>query len=183
MTNPSDLTIEEWELEHARCSELLELVRQLNQRDWFTFTAEWHASSHVLVALYGVEIVGFLRFVLQDIGPDMDCPPIQWKGKNLREAKVLAFGVLPLQRRQGIGRKLQEALRQRAQLLDCYQIRSHSSGENLANHQLKLSLGYGVQPVVRGDDRRGVYFILPLRPPITAVAGHQLSAEKTVWTG
>jgi GNAT superfamily N-acetyltransferase len=164
MNNPSDdIKTEDWDIQHARWSELLELVSQLNQRDWFTFTAEWHASSHVLVALHGAEIVGFLRFVVQDIGPDMDCPAVQWKGKNLQEAKVLAFGVPALQQRQGIGRKLQESLRQRAQVLDCYQIRSHSSGENLANHQLKLSLGYGVQPIVRGEDRHGVYFILPLR--------------------
>lgn len=163
LTNPTAITIEEWEPRHARWLELLELVTQLNQRDWFTFTAEWHFSSHVLVARRNAEIVGFLRFVLQAIGPDTDCPPIQWEGENLREAKVSAFGVLPTQRRQSIGRKLQEALRQRAEALGCYQIRSHSSGDNLANHQLKLSLGYGVHPVIRGDDRRGVYFILPLR--------------------
>src|SRR6266542_1125314 len=118
MSNPSeDITIEEWSIQHARWSELLELVSQLIQRDWFTFTAAWHASSHVLVALHGAEIVGFLRFVVQDIGPDMDCPAVQWKGKNLQEAKVLAFGVPSLQRRQGIGRKLQEALQPRARVL------------------------------------------------------------------
>src|SRR5688500_11949064 len=115
MTNPTDISIDEWESSHPRWSELLELVAQLNQFDWFTFRAEWHQSSHMLVAQLNSEIVGFLRFVLQDIGPDADCPPIQWKGKNLREAKVIAFGVPPTQRQQGIGRKLQEALRQRAQ--------------------------------------------------------------------
>jgi len=160
--NPTDLTIEEWDLQHPRWSELLDLVSQLHQSDWLTFTAEWHVSSHVLVALRRSALVGFLRFVSQEIGPDSDCPAIQFQGKNLQEAKALAFGVLPLQRRQGIGRKLQEALRQRAQVLGCYQIRSHSSGDNLANHQLKLSLGYGIHPILRGEDRRGVYFILPL---------------------
>jgi GNAT superfamily N-acetyltransferase len=163
LTNPPEITIEQWESQHARWLELIALVTRLNQMDWFTFTAVWHSSSHVLVAQRNVETVGFLRFVIQDIGPDMDCPPIQWKGENLREAKVIAFGVLPTQRRQGIGRKLQESLRQQAQALGCYQIRSHSSGDNLANHQLKLSLGYGAHPITRGDDRRGVYFILPLR--------------------
>jgi GNAT superfamily N-acetyltransferase len=161
--NPSSITIEEWEPQHARWIELLALVNELNQMDWFTFTADWHSSSHVLVARRNWEILGFLRFVVQDIGLDMDWPPIQWKGENLREAKVIAFGVLAAQRRQGIGRKLQEALREQAQALGCYQIRSHSSGDNLANHRLKLSLGYGVHPIIRGEDRRGVYFILPLR--------------------
>lgn len=162
LTNSTDITIEEWKSQHARWSELLALVSQLDQMDWFHFAAEWHASSHVLVALRGSSILGFLRFVIQPIGPDMDCPAVQWKGEGLREAKVIAFGVLHEQRRQGIGRKLQEALRERAQDLGCYQIRSHSSGDNLDNHQLKLSLGYGVHPIVRGEDRRGVYFILPL---------------------
>jgi len=141
LKDTSDITIEEWDLQHARWSELLALVTELSQKDWFTFTAEWHSSSHVLVAQRNSEIVGFLRFVLQDIGPDTDCPPISWKGQNLREAKVIAFGVVPGLRRQGIGRKLQESLQQHAQILGCYQIRSHSSGDNLANHQLKLSLG------------------------------------------
>ena len=163
MTNPTDLTIEEWDLQHPRWAELLELVRQLDQNDWFTFTAEWHTSSHVLVALRRSTIAGFLRFVCQEIGPDTNCPAVQFQGQTLQEAKVLAFGVLPLHRRHGIGRALQEALRQRARALGCYQIRSHSSGDNSENHQLKLSLGYGVLPILRGEDRRGVYFILPLR--------------------
>jgi len=163
LIQPNEITIEEWKPEHPRWQELLVCVRQLHQSDWFDFTAERHASSHALVAQRGVEIMGFLRYVVQEIGPDMDCPPIQWKGETLREAKVIAFGVIPTQRQQGIGRKLQEALRQEAQELGCYQIRSHSSGDNLANHQLKLSLGYGVHPIIRGEDRRGVYFILPLR--------------------
>ena len=162
-TNAAMITVEEWDSHHARWSELLTVVTQLQQNDWFTFTAEWHYSSRVLVAQRGTEIMGFLRFVVQEIGPDTDCPPVEWKGENLREAKVIAFGVLPAQRGQGIGCKLQEALRQQAEALGCYQIRSHSSGDNVANHRLKLSLGYGVHPIVRGDDRRGVYFILPLR--------------------
>ena len=162
-TNPNHILIEEWNPQHRRWSELLTLVNQLNQNEWFTFTTEWHISFHVLVAQRDSEIVGFLRFVIQNIGPDTDCPSVVWKGENLREAKVIAFGVPPSQRRQGIGRRLQEALRERAQELGCYQIRSHSSGDNLENHQLKLSLGYGVHPIIRGEDRRGVYFILPLR--------------------
>jgi GNAT superfamily N-acetyltransferase len=161
--NPADIIIEEWTPQNARWSELLALGTQLHQIDWLDFTAEWHSSSHVLVAYRNSELLGFLRFVIQEIGPDTDCPPVEWRGEKLREAKVIAFGVLPAYQRQGIGRSLQEALRERAQDLGCYQIRSHSSGDNIANHHLKLSLGYGVHPIVRGDDRRGVYFILPLR--------------------
>ena len=159
----NEIIVQEWKPDHQRWPELVAFVTQQSQRDWLTFSADWHASSHVLVALHNTEIVGFLRFVLQDIGPDADCPPVQWNGENLREAKVLAFGVLPAHRRQGIGRTLQEALGQQARALGCYQIRSHSGGDNRENHQLKLSLGYGVHPIVRGNDRHGIYFILPLR--------------------
>ena len=109
-------------------------------------------------------LAGFLRYVIQPIGPDMDCPPVQHQGADLLEAKVLAFAVDKPYQRQGIGRQLQEALMERARAQGCHQIRSHSSGDNRENHQLKLSLGYGVHPIVRGDDRRGVYFILPLQP-------------------
>lgn len=83
-THPVDITIEEWDAEHPRWSE------------WLNFTAEWHTSSHVLVALQHAEIVGFLRFVVQDIGPEAHCPPVQWNGETLTEAKVMAFGVPPV---------------------------------------------------------------------------------------
>ena len=160
---PADITIEEWDAEHPRWSELLHLVTELSQMEWLAFTAEWHTSSHVLVARQEAEIVGFLRFVVQAIGPEADCPPVQWNGETLTEAKVIAFGVSPARRRQGVGRKLQASLQQSAQSKGCYQIRSHSSGDHPENHRLKLSLGYGVHPVIRDGDRGGAYFILPLR--------------------
>jgi len=39
----------------------------------------------------------------------------------------------------------------------------HSSGDHQANHPLKLSLGFAVHPILRGEDRWGVYFVMPLR--------------------
>jgi hypothetical protein len=69
LNNPTDITVEEWHPDHMRWSELLALVTELNQMDWLNFTAEWHHSSHVLVALCSSEILGFLRFVIQDVGP------------------------------------------------------------------------------------------------------------------
>ena len=41
-------------------------------------------------------------------------------------------------------------------------MRSHSSRNNRENHRLKLAMGFGVHPVLRGDDREGVYFMMPL---------------------
>ncbi|MCC6168141.1 MAG: GNAT family N-acetyltransferase [Caldilineaceae bacterium] len=159
----ADLVIEEWGPTHPRWDELLTVVAELQQTRWLTDRYDWHRSSHFLVAIRGNAITGFLRFVTQTIGPDAECGPVSLDGVALLEAKILAFGVLPVYRRQGIGRALQEACVRRAAQLNCYQVRSHSSGDNIANHQLKLAMGFGVHPIIRGDDRRGVYFVLPLR--------------------
>lgn len=156
------LTIEEWSSTHPRWNQLMDVVAEQGQSDWVAATWEWHHSSHMLVAQQDAEILGFLRFVVQEIGPGSDCPPVQLDGQTLHEAKVLAFAVREAHRRRGIGRALQERLIVEAKALGLFQIRSHSGGNNVANHQLKLAMGYGVHPIVRGDDTRGAYFILPL---------------------
>jgi GNAT superfamily N-acetyltransferase len=143
-----------------------ELGLQLGQTNWLAFRAEWHLGSHLLVAMADGQVVGFLRFVLQSIGPDMDCPAVVVKGVALIEAKIMAFGVAQERRRQGIGRKLQAAAIDHARTLGCYQVRSHSGGESDANHQLKLAMGFAIHPIVRGEDRQGCYFLLPLRSQI-----------------
>ena len=159
------VTIAEWDRGHGRWPELMQLVAELGQSAWVSFAADFHRSSHLLVATHEQAVAGFLRFVVQEIGSDDGRPAVTFHGRPLTEAKVLAFGVVPAYRRQGIGRALQLAAIDHATRLGCYQVRSHSSGYNTANHRLKLSLGFGVHPVVRGDDTAGVYFILPLRRP------------------
>ena len=62
-----------------------------------------------------------------------------------------------------IGRALQEAALRLSKELGCYQLRSHSSGDKTANHQLKLAMGFALHRIVRGEDRLGGYFIMPLR--------------------
>jgi GNAT superfamily N-acetyltransferase len=163
--NAETLTVAEWRPQHARWGELLAVVEGLGQTNWIGATAPFHRATHVLVATVGDAIAGFLRFVVQEIGPDADCPPVRLGEQTLTEAKVLAFGVAPAFRRRGIGRTLQVAAIEHAERQGCYQVRSHSGGTNTANHQLKLSLGFGVHPIVRGQDVAGVYFILPLRRP------------------
>jgi len=160
------LVIEEWSENHSRWADLMQTIAEQKQTNWATFNADFHRSSHILVATQGEVIAGFLRYVLQEIGPDMGCPSLKLRGKSLIEAKILAFGVKETQRRQGIGRALQaEALRQ-ARQQGCYQVRSHSSGYSQANHQLKLSMGFAVHPFVDGDDDRAVYFVRPLHQEI-----------------
>lgn len=156
------LVIEEWDPSHPRWPELLALIEAQGQHDWVIFLGDWHLSSHLLVARRDEVLVGFLRFVVQEIGPDADCPPIMLDGGALTEAKVLAFAVDTAHQRRGIGRALQIAGIQRARALGCYQVRSHSSGDNTANHRLKLAMGFGVHPIVRGQVTSGVYFVLPL---------------------
>jgi GNAT superfamily N-acetyltransferase len=155
----------EWTPEHARWAELTNFIAAQGQTEWVDFTLDCHISSHVVAAMVDGEIAGFLRFVVQEIGSDEDRPSVELDGKPLLEAKVLAFGVAEQFRRRSIGRALQEEVLGRAAEMGCWQVRSHSSGTNVENHRLKLSMGFGVHPIVRGDDTQGVYFIMTLRRP------------------
>jgi GNAT superfamily N-acetyltransferase len=157
------VSIERWPADHPRLEELRRLVASQEQTRAFTFSADWHLASHVLVAVQETAVVGFLRFVVQEIGPDNEQPAVRLDGIALTEAKILAFGVPLDARKQGIGRGLQHAAIAWARALDCYQVRSHSDGRRQANHHLKLSLGFAVHPIIRGDDQEGAYFIMPLR--------------------
>jgi GNAT superfamily N-acetyltransferase len=155
--------IGEWTHEHGRWAELERAVGVMGQTDWVTPVWDWHLSSHVLVASDPDRVCGFLRFVTQVIGSEEDHAPVSFDGRELVEAKVLGFGVLPQFRRKRIGVRLQEQLIARARELGCFQIRSYSSGENIENHMLKLSMGFAVHPVVRGGDLGGVYFLKCLK--------------------
>ncbi len=116
---------------------------------------------YFLAAKRDGDIVGFLMFVVWDIGPnDRDHPPVQMDGNTLREAKIIAFGVKEACRRQGIGRALQEYTLERAKALDCYQVRSVSDMDHPENHQLKLSMGFAVEPMERAEP--SLAFIMPL---------------------
>ncbi len=95
------LRIEAWSPEHPRWPELLALIDGEGQRDWVAFHAEFHLSDHVLAALEEEALIGFLRIVVQEIGPDMDAARVMLNGTVLTEAKILAFGVL--EERRGVG--------------------------------------------------------------------------------
>lgn len=162
MPNDPSFHIERWSHTHPRFTELRHVIDAEKQTNYLEFTAPWHESSHVLVALQNADIIGFLRFVVQEIGPDNELPPVLMNGASLTEAKVIAFGVTEPARGQGVGRALQLAGIAWARDLGCYQVRSHSDGVRHVNHNLKLSLGFAVHPIRRGDDKRGVYFVMPL---------------------
>ena len=157
------IIIEEWHAGHPRWNELGILIDQLEQTDWVCFVAGWHLSSHMLVAATPACVVGFLRYVIQEIGVEEDLPPVTLNSTVLTEGKVLAFGVARDMRRQGIGRRLQQQLIHDCRIHGCFQIRSHSSAKNVENHRLKLSLGYAIQPLIPTANKDGAYFLLPLR--------------------
>lgn len=106
--------IREWDADHPRWRQLMAFVAESGQSDWMAFRADFHKSSHVLVAIRDQNIVGFLRYVIQEVGPAMDRPPVLREGVAITEAKVLAFAVAQAHRRQGIGSALQTRLLQAA---------------------------------------------------------------------
>ena len=137
-----------------------DLAEALGQAEHFTFDAEWHLETHTLVAVASERLVGFLRFAVQEIGADCERAGLTSQGRPMREAYVLAFGVAEDQRRRGVGTALQSELIERATTLGCFQVRSRSAGDRVANHALKLSLGFGVHPTKATDG--AVFFVLPL---------------------
>jgi len=164
MAATTTYTIEEWDETHPRWGEFLACL-QATAPDQASFVFEKHGRAYqtcLLVALQSGEVVGFIRFVVQPIGPDVNCPPLHLDGVPLTEAKIHAFAVSGKARRQGIGTELQRQTIRRAKALGCYQVASYSCYGRSANHHIKLSLGFAAQPEVHGDHHQGVYFLMPL---------------------
>lgn len=153
------LRIVDVEEESPLWERLWPVVEQLEQRPYIEAHAGHFRSSHVLAAIVEDRPLGFLRFVVQRLGEDERRPPVVYRGRTLYEAKIIAFGVLPEERNQGIGRTLQLEAMGRARELNCCQVRSRSSYVNRANYQLKTSLGFGIQPSLEDDS---VYFVMAL---------------------
>jgi len=159
-----DCSIEEWDEMHPRWHEFVACLEMVApEQAPFVFEKDWRThQSCLLVALRSNEVVGFIRFAVQPIGPEAKCPPLYLDGAQLTEAKIHAFAVREDARGQGIGTELQRQTIQRAKTLGCYQVASYSSYGRDANYHIKLSLGFGVQPEVHGDNHQGAYFIMPL---------------------
>ena len=154
--------IQEMTPDHPKWQELVDVITQENQTGWAFNQHFEQFARYFLAAKQDGKIVGFLMFVVWDIGPhDRDHPPVQMDGKTLREAKIIAFGVKEAYRRQGVGRALQEYTLKRAKELGCYQVRSVSDMDHPENHQLKLSMGFAVEPMEREEP--SLAFIMPLK--------------------
>ncbi len=157
--------IEEWDEVHPRWQEFLSCLKTAAPEQEPFVYGEYYRTfqTYLFVALQLNEVVGFLRFAVQPIGPEVKCPPLYKNGTQLTEAKIHAFAVIENARRQGIGTELQKLAIYRAKELECYQVTSYSSYGREANYRIKLSLGFGVQPEIHGDNEKGVYFIMPLQ--------------------
>ena len=157
------------------------LVRELTpgDRDWPEYVAMIEAegqsqwafaphfepfSRHYVMAKQDRRVVGFLMYVVWEIGPhDRNHEPVVLNGQKLTEAKILAFGVRETYRRRGIGRALQEHTLRRARALGCYQVRSVSDADHPQNQRLKLAMGFAVEPMER--DKPSLAFVMPLTRP------------------
>ena len=161
----TNFSIEAWGETHPRWPAFVKCLETVApDQAPFVFGKHYQGCpTHLFIALQCDEVVGFLRFAIQPIGPEAKCPPLALDGVQLTEAKIHAFAVREESRGQGIGTELQRQAIRRAKELGCYQVASYSSYGRRANHHLKLSLGFGAQPEVHGDNQQGVYFILPLQ--------------------
>ncbi len=156
------MKIEQWDKTDSRWQELEKMMEAADQRRYLDVHFEWHLEHFWFVALMDGEIAGLLHYALQYIGDDDDCQRVVLNGNELTEGKVMGFVVVEKFRRRGIGRSLQQHAIAHARQQGCYQLRSHSSGDKHANHQLKLSMGFSIHPTIRRDDNAGAYFIMPL---------------------
>lgn len=85
-------------------------------------------------------------------------------GKILEETFVQTFAVEEAYHRKGYGRDLQQAAIDRTRELGCYQMRSWSSANRMANYALKLNMGFATLPALYpmpgGKPISGVYFVM-----------------------
>ena len=125
-----------------------------------------HLPCYLFVAFQDEQIVGFLRFSIQPVGAEEQCPSLILNGVTLTEAKIHAFAVHPGRRGQGIGTALQRQAIRSARDLGCYQLASHSGcgPDTSASHHVKLSLGFSALPEAHGD-QRSIRFLMPLQVP------------------
>ena len=157
-----DIVIDELTTDDPDWHQLVQVMDEVGQKGAAFSTHFMRFARHFIVAREGEEIVGYLMFVVWQIGPhDRHQPAVRHEDEALTEAKIIAFGVKEGSRRKGIGRALQEHTLRLARGLGCYQVRSVSHHTRQANHALKLSMGFGVEPMER--KKPSLAFVMPLR--------------------
>jgi GNAT superfamily N-acetyltransferase len=149
----------------------LEHAARHDMRQWIVDETDLPLdNSHYLGAILGDVVIGHLTLKQQPIM----IPATEWAGDRetvvadatrqpLQELFVQTFAVDETYRRQRIGSRLQEAGLKLARTLGCYQVRSWSSLDRLANYQLKIKLGFAIHPSVyttpSGLEVSGIFFV------------------------
>ncbi len=142
-----DFTIERIDEGHPRWTDLTAFIEAhgLSRNGVY---AEKSARCLLAASVEG-RIVGFLMFLVQPIGPEVECPVLcDRNGKVLTEAKIRCFLVLEGCRGRGIGTALQREALVRAAEMGAYQVRSRSDVSRKANYAIKLKLGYAASPEI-----------------------------------
>ena len=154
--------ISEWGDGHSRWSEVVEFFEQHQSGLPDLIDGYDQRDSRILVAHTPRRILGILRLIVIPIGPEDDLPAVKIDGKELLQAKVKNFFVLPEFRPKRIGMNLQKHAIDLARSLHCRQLVSFSYSHSRENHELKLRMGFTVRPETRGSERHGLYFMMPL---------------------
>lgn len=110
----------------------------------------------------GNELVGCIRFCIQEIGIEQKTPPIIKNNSALTEAKINVFAVKSEFKNRNIGKKLQQHVIKDAKRRGCSQLSSYSTYDKVENYAVKISLGFCVQPETQPDGTMGCYFIMKL---------------------
>ena len=143
-----DVSIEQIDEPHQKWNELNQFIEAngLVRNGVYAEGAD-KADRCLLAASVKREIIGFLMFLVQPIGPEVGCPMLFGRdGKPLTEAKIRSFFVVERYRGNGIGTALQREAITHARDMGVYQVRSRSDVSRKANYAIKLKLGFAATP-------------------------------------
>lgn len=140
--------------DHPLWVEILELLQRSGDWQWVSDQGLPRPDTLIIAALLDQTPIGHIAISIQ---------PVPNLGETeLLESFVRAFHVSPDWRRRGVGRTLQLAALELSRAQSCYQMRSWSSTDKLANYRLKLGLGFCFCPAFElhgGKQIDGGYFV------------------------
>lgn len=108
------------------------------------------------------QLIGAIRYCIQDIGFEQKTPILKHQGKVLTEAKINAFAVQADFRNRGIGKQLQLKVIEDAKQNGCSQLASYSTFDKVENYAVKLALGFCIQPEIQANGTMGCFFLMKL---------------------
>lgn len=167
------MTIEHFSDQHHHWQAYLIHTKRHNMQRWIVDdNLNPLLAVHYLGYVQNEQVVGHITLKKQPI----EVPQTPWSANQsydhvirdsshnpLEELFVQTFAVDEAYRRQRIGTQLQTAALALGKSLKCYQMRSWSSLDKSANYQLKIKLGFAIQPgfyeLSSGERISGVYFL------------------------